>query len=235
MDFYVEPSPSGAWFVKLAGHGAPVSRHDSEEEAMVRRDAYARGAAREDGELVRVRDGSSVRIRPLEPDDKPHVLQAFDRLGAGSRYRRFLTYKKELSVAELASLTEVDHHDHEALGAIDPATGEGIGIARYVRDPDRTAAAEAAVTVVDDWQGRGVGAALLERLADRARQEGIREFTATLLSENRAMRTLFERLGVLRVVRGGPVQEIDVALPVGDGDCMDETLRAAARGDVTAA
>jgi GNAT superfamily N-acetyltransferase len=182
-----------------------------------------------------VRDGSSVRIRPLEPDDKPQVLQAFDRLGEGSRYRRFLTYKKELSVAELASLTEVDHHDHEALGAIDPATGEGIGIARYVRDPDRTAAAEAAVTVVDDWQGRGVGAALLERLADRARQEGIREFTATLLSENRAMRTLFERLGVLRVVRGGPVQEIDVALPVGDGDCMDETLRAAARGDVTAA
>jgi GNAT superfamily N-acetyltransferase len=235
MDFYVEPSPGGAWFVKLAGHGAPVSRHDSEEEAIARRDAYARGAAREDGELVRVRDGSSVRIRPLEPDDKPHVLQAFDRLGEGSRYRRFLTYKKELSVAELASLTEVDHHDHEALGAIDPATGEGIGIARYVRDPDRTAAAEAAVTVVDDWQGRGVGAALLERLADRARQEGIREFTATLLSENRAMRTLFERLGVLRVVRGGPVQEIDVALPVGDGDCMDETLRAAARGDVTAA
>jgi GNAT superfamily N-acetyltransferase len=184
---------------------------------------------------VRLRDGASIRIRPIEPDDKPHVLQAFDRLGAGSRYRRFLSYKKELSVAELASLTEVDHRDHEALAAIDPATGEGVGIARYVRDPDRPVAAEAAVTVVDAWQGRGVGAALLARLAGRARQEGIREFTATLLSENRAMRTLFERLGVLRVVRGGPVQEIDVALPVGDGDCMDETLRAAARGDVTAA
>jgi len=235
MRFYVEPSPSGAWFVKLSGHGAPVSRHDTEEEAIERRDAYARGAAREDGALVRLRDGASIRIRPIEPDDKPHVLQAFGRLGEGSRYRRFLTYKKELSVAELVSLTEVDHHDHEALAAIDPETGEGVGIARYVRDPDRPVAAEAAVTVVDDWQGRGVGAALLGRLADRARQEGVREFTATLLSENRAMRTLFERLGVLRVVRGGPVQEIDVALPVGDGDCMDETLRAAARGDVTAA
>ena len=233
MRFYVEPSPSGAWFVKLAGVGAPVSRHDSEEEAIARRDAYARGAAREDGERVELRDGTVVRIRPVGPDDKPFVLQAFGRLGAGSRYRRFLTYKKELSVAELQALTEVDHHDHEALGAVDPATGEGIGVARFVREPDRPDAAEAAVTVVDAWQGRGVGTALLERLAVRAREEGIREFTATLLSDNAAMLTLFRRLGVLRVVRGGPVQEIEVVLPVGDKGCMDETLRAAARGDVT--
>ncbi len=233
MRFYVEPSPSGAWFVKLSGHGAPVSRHDTEEEAIERRDAYERGAQREDGELVALRDGASVRIRPIGADDKAHVLQAFERLGEESRYRRFLAYKKELSVAELVSLTEVDHHDHEALGAVDPETGDGIGIARYVRDPDRPVAAEAAVTVIDDWQGRGVGGALLQRLAERARQEGIRELTATLLSDNRAMLALFQRLGVLRVARGGPVQEIDVVLPVGDGDCMDETLRAAARGDVT--
>ena len=184
MRFYVEPSPSGAWFVKLAGVGAPVSRHDTEEEAIARRDAYARGAAREDGERVELRDGTAVRIRPIGPDDKPFVLQAFGRLGAGSRYRRFLTYKKELSVGELRALTEVDHHDHEALGAVDPATGDGIGIARFVRHPDRPDAAEAAVTVVDEWQGRGVGAALLERLAVRAREEGIGEFTATLLSDN---------------------------------------------------
>jgi RimJ/RimL family protein N-acetyltransferase len=233
MRFYVEPSPSGAWFVKLAGVAAPVSRHDSEEEAIARRDAYARGAAREDGERVELRDGTVVRIRPVVPDDKPFVLQAFGRLGAGSRYRRFLTYKKELSVAELQALTEIDHHDHEALGAVDPATGEGIGVARFVREPDRPDAAEAAVTAVDAGQGRGVGTALLERLAGRAREEGIREFTATLLSDNAAMLALFRRLGVLRVVRGGPVQEIDVVLPLGDEGCMDETLRAAARGDVT--
>lgn len=235
MRFYVEPSPSGAWYVKLAGHDAPVSRHDSEEEALERRDAYARGAVRDDGELVPLRDGGSIRIRPIGPDDKPHILQAFDRLTATSRYRRFLSPKKELSTAELASLTEVDHVDHEALGAIDPDTGDGVGVARYVRDPARPEVAEAAVTVVDDWQGRGVGGALLTRLAGRAREEGVREFTATLLSDNRAMLALFERLGVLRVARGGAVQEIDVALPVGDGDCMGETLRAAARGDVTTA
>jgi GNAT superfamily N-acetyltransferase len=233
--FYVEPSPNGAWYVKLAGHDTPISRHDDEEEALERRDAYARGAAREDGELVHLADGAGVRIRPIRSDDKPQILQAFDGLGAGSRYRRFLGHKKELTVAELEALTEVDHVDHEALGAIDPATGDGIGVARYVRTPERPEAAEAALVVVDAWQGRGVGGALLRRLAERAREEGIHEFTATLLSDNRAMLSLFRRLGVLRVVRDGPVQEIDVCLPVGDGECMGEALRAAARGDVTTA
>jgi GNAT superfamily N-acetyltransferase len=235
MRFYVEPSPSGAWFVKLAGHDAPVSRHDSEEEAVERRDAYARGADRRGGELVTLRDGSQIRVRPVRPEDKPQILQAFDALGTGSRYRRFLGYKKELSTAELAMFTEVDHSDHEALGAIDPETGDGIGVARYVRLGERREAAEAAVTVVDAWQGRGVGSVLLARLAARAREEGIREFNATLLSDNRAVLALFRHLGVLRVVRDGPVQEIDVCLSLGDGDQMGETLRAAARGDVTTA
>jgi RimJ/RimL family protein N-acetyltransferase len=234
MRFYVEPSPSGGWYVRLAGHGAPISRHDSEEEAMARRDAYARGAARSDGDLVELRDGGRVRLRPIRPEDKPRLLEAFERLGKGSRYRRFLAHKKELSVDELAWLTEVDHHDHEAIAALDPQTDDGIGVARYVRLPDRPDAAEAAVTVVDDWQGRGVGGLLLRRLAQRAREERIREFHATLLTDNRAMLALFRRLGALRVVRTGSVQEIEVALPIGDS-CMDEALRAAARGDLTTA
>jgi RimJ/RimL family protein N-acetyltransferase len=234
MTFYVEPSPSGAWYVKLAGHDAPISRHDTEEEAIERRDAYARGAAKSDGDVVELRDGARVRVRPIRPEDKPRLLEAFERLGAGSRYRRFLAHRNELSVDELASLTEVDHHDHEAIAVSDPETGQGIGIARYVREPERPDVAEAAVTVVDDWQGRGVGGLLLRRLAERAREEGIREFHATLLTDNRAMLALFRRLGALRVVRSGPVLEIDVALPLGQ-PCVDEALRAAARGDLTTA
>jgi GNAT superfamily N-acetyltransferase len=234
MQFYVEPSPSGAWYVKLAGHDAPVSRHDSEEEAVERRDAYTRGADRTDGELVELRNGVRVRVRPIRPEDKPRLLDAFERLGTGSRYRRFLGHKKELTVDELASLTEVDHHDHEAIAALDPESGDGIGVARYVRLPDRPHVAEAAVTVVDDWQGRGVGGLLLRLLAERAREEGIREFDASLLTDNRAMLALFRGLGALRVVRAGPVQEIEVALPIGQ-PCVDEALRAAARGDLTTA
>jgi GNAT superfamily N-acetyltransferase len=68
----------------------------------------------------------------------------------------------------------VDHHDHEAIIALDPLTGEGVGVARYVRAGADPEVAEVAVTVVDDWQGRGLGRALLERLAARARREGVR-------------------------------------------------------------
>jgi GNAT superfamily N-acetyltransferase len=110
-----------------------------------------------------------------------------------------------------------------------------VGVARFVREPGRPEVAEAAVTVVDAWQGRGLGRVLLSRLAGRAREEGVREFTATLLTDNRAMLSLFRELGALRVVRrNGPIQEIDVALPLGE-ECMDEALRAAARGDLTTA
>ena len=84
-------------------------------------------------------------------------------------------------------LTEIDHHDHEAIAALDARTGEGIGVARYVRDPQRRDAAEVAVTVIDDWQGKGVGTLLLEVLGARARQEGISSFTALMLATNQEM------------------------------------------------
>ena len=81
----------------------------------------------------------------------------------------------ELSEAMVRYLTDVDHHDHEAVVALDAATDEGVGVARYVRDPERPTRAEAAVTVTDDWQGRGLGTLLLELLAVRAREEGVNE------------------------------------------------------------
>jgi GNAT superfamily N-acetyltransferase len=100
-----------------------------------------------------------------------------------------------LTAAELRYFTEVDHRDHEALMAVDPASGSGVGVARYVRDRDRGDSAEIAVFVLDAWQGRGVGKVLLDRLADRARAEGIHRFTALMLNGNRRMRHLLGNLG----------------------------------------
>ena len=75
---------------------------------------------------------------------------------------RFLTgNKNELSPAELRYFTEIDHHDHEALGAVDRANGRGVGVARYVRSLEDSQTAELAVTVVDEWQGRGLGTELV--------------------------------------------------------------------------
>jgi GNAT superfamily N-acetyltransferase len=131
-------------------------------------------------------------------------------------------------------LTQVDHHDHEAIVALDDATGEGVGVARFVRLTDRHDTAEAAVTVVDDWQGRGVGTLLLDRLADRARSEGIARFWAVLLAENRDMLDLLERLGPVRMLdRQLGTVEVEAELPsTGAGDELRGVLRASARCDV---
>jgi GNAT superfamily N-acetyltransferase len=185
----------------------------------------------EEGELVGLEDGSSVLVRPVTGADKPFFIAGFARLSEESRYRRFLAAKKSLSDDELAFFTELDHHAHEALGAVDPATGEGLGVARYIRDPARGEIAEAAVAVIDDWQGRGPGRALLERLAIRAHDEGIRHFSASLLVENRPMLALFERLGAVHVTgRDGGTEEIDVHLPISPGEPskLSEALRIAA-------
>lgn len=188
-------------------------------------------------ELVDLRDGTRVLVRPVTADDKAAMVEAFERLSPESRYRRFLTVKPRLTDAELRYLTEVDHHDHEAVGAFDPDSGQGIGVARFVRDLDHPTAAEAAVTVPDDWQGRGVGTALLNVLAERARTEGIDRFTALLLAENRDMLDMLERLGPIRHLdREAGTIEIEVELePPGAGARLEQLLRDVARGvvDVT--
>jgi GNAT superfamily N-acetyltransferase len=235
MRFYVEPSPAGGYFVKLAGNDAPVSRHDTEEEALARRDAYQVGSTRAPatGENVRLRDGSLVLVRPIRRDDKPLFVAGFEQLSEESRYLRFLGHKKALSLRDLEFFTELDHDDHEAVGAIEPYTGEGLGVARYMRLPDDRRSAEAAVVVIDAWQGRGLGSELLERLAERARRHGIERFTASLFTDNRAMLSLFQRIGDVEVVgTEGQTMEIVVALSTGDDGALHEALRVAARGDV---
>ena len=116
------------------------------------------------GRPVVLRDGSAVLIRQVHSADAPLLADGFARLNARSRQLRFLTPKKGLSPAELRYFTDVHDHDHEALGALDHPGGRGVGVARYVRDADDPQAAEIAVTVIDDWQGRGLGAELVAQL-----------------------------------------------------------------------
>ena len=144
--------------------------------------------------------GTALEIRPIEPEDKAALAAAVDQSSSEAVFRRFLNLHGRLTAAELRYLTEVDHRDHEALLAVDPGTSNSVGVARYVRDHERRDSAEIAVAVLEAWQGRGVGKALLHRLADRARDEGIAQFTAIMLSENRAMRQLFATLGTPRLL-----------------------------------
>lgn len=226
MRFTVEPSPAGGFHVRMEGSAAPLSHHDTLEEAEARVAAYQRGATRPSGELVDLPDGSEVRLRPVTPEDKPLFAAAWEAFGETSRYRRFMVPKQHLSVHDLEYFTEVDHVDHEAIGALHPRSGAGLGVARYVRNRNRPETAEAAVAVIDAWQGRGLGGVLLRRLSTRAAANGIGTFTASLLTENRSMLRLFERLGRVHVRDiGGGTMEIDVDLPVGDARTL---LRSAA-------
>lgn len=185
----------------------------------------------ENGKAFALRDGSSVLVRPVRPDDRELLLAGFERLGPESRYQRFLAPMAELTDDIVTYLTDVDHHDHEALAAIDAATGEGVGVARFIRSPGRPDTAEAAEAVIDDWHGRGVGTLLLDLLAERAREEGVVRFTALLLADNREMLELLEAIGPLRVVdrqRGTVEIEAELA-PAGAGPVLHGLLGASAR------
>jgi RimJ/RimL family protein N-acetyltransferase len=172
------------------------------------------------GGRVVLRDGSKVVIRPVRSADAPLLADGFARLSPESRRLRFLRRKDELSAAELRYFTDLDHHDHEALGALDHTGGRGVGVARYVRDAADPQAAEIAVTIVDEWQGRGLGTELLARLSGRARAEGICRFTALVADDNAAMRALLRNVGAVPVHREPGARGYEIALvPGGDGCC----------------
>jgi GNAT superfamily N-acetyltransferase len=175
-------------------------------------------------------DGASIRIRPIEPEDRAELAAGFERLSPESRFRRFLSPVERLSEHDLDYFTRVDHHDHEALVALDAASGEGVAVARYVRTGSERA--EPAVAVADDWQSRGVGAALLDALADRAYESGIRCFEATVLATNAQALALLQGLGETTYTRAG--REVTVQVPVpeppGAGPRLLALLRAAAAG-----
>jgi GNAT superfamily N-acetyltransferase len=184
-------------------------------------------------EHVVLRDGSRVRIARITARDAPLIAEGFERLSAESRRLRFLASKPSLSNAELRYLTEVDGRRHEALGAIDPVTGQGVAVARFVRDQDDPTRAEVAVTVADEWQRRGLGTVLLDRLADRARDEGVSHFTALVAGDNPATPPFLAGLGgevtVTEVGSGALEYEIELA-PQGLGRQLETLLRAAATG-----
>lgn len=179
---------------------------------------------------VRLADGWRMRIRPVQPGDKPLIAAAFAALSEESRYRRFFTPLRELGVRQLAYLTEVDHHNHEAQVAIDARSGACAGAARFVRVADEIA--EPAVVVIDRWQRLGLGTALLELLAERARAERITRFSGAVLAENRDAIGLFEHLGGATREGSGHELRFDVVLPEpgGAGPTLRELLRAAAAG-----
>ena len=129
--------------------------------------------------------GRRLWLRLLEPGDANLLRRFYLRLSKESVYRRFMAPIKAPSNALVERLVDIDHCNREALIALDE---RGIvGVARYGADG---ATHDVAVVVADDWQGRGVGALLLRRLANIARARGITQFHATMLGDNRRAQSL---------------------------------------------
>jgi RimJ/RimL family protein N-acetyltransferase len=183
---------------------------------------------------IELRDGRVALVAPLEASDRRRFVCGMEQASPDSLYSRFMSPVTRLSEAQLRYLLKVDHADHEALLAVDEEAGEAVGVGRFVRLADDPGAAEAAVLVIDAWQGFGLGTALCLCLAERAREVEIERFVAYLLVSNKAMLGVLQRLGPMRTIsRDEAVIEVEVTLPeTGIGEHMSEVLRAAAARDV---
>jgi GNAT superfamily N-acetyltransferase len=168
-----------------------------------------------DEQIVSLRDGTKALVRPIRPDDRWRLVEGLKLLSPRSRYLRFHTDLDAFTDEQLTYLTEVDHHDHEAFVALDPDDPDAPGwaVARYVRLASDPTVAEAAVTVVDDRQGQGLGTILLRMLAAAAIEHGIRTFRNYVLVENEAMLEVFDQVGAQRHEIEPGVLQVDVALP----------------------
>ncbi len=182
------------------------------------RETLARPAAGQvlPGEFF-LQDGTPAMIWPLLPTDAETLREGFRRLSPDSRQRRFLATLGELDDPMIRLLVDsVDGVHHIALLLIVlPPEGEEepAGVAHLVQDPDDPTTADIAVTVVDDWQGRGAGTALVAALVQRRPAE-VTRLRTLVAADNRASLALLARAG--RVSSGLPEQgvlDVTVELP----------------------
>ena len=145
--------------------------------------------------LEKLRDGRRVEIRALRPEDRTQLVAAIARTSAQSLYRRFFEIKSHFTEPEIEFFLNVDFDKHVALVALVEENGGPvvIGGARYiVVQPGK---AEVAFALIDEYQGRGIGRALLHHLAAIASHAGLEELIAEVLPDNIPMLKVFEKSG----------------------------------------
>src|SRR5579872_5790056 len=142
-----------------------------------------------------LRDGRPVTIRALRSDDRRAMLSAVRRVSSQSLYRRFFGPKRGFTEEETDFYVNVDFVTHVALVAVVDEGGREVivGAGRYiVAEPGK---AEMAFAIIDEYQGQGIGTALLRHLVLIARESGLQRLVAEVLHENAPMLTLFRKCG----------------------------------------
>ncbi|WP_349510097.1 GNAT family N-acetyltransferase [Bradyrhizobium sp. NAS96.2] len=151
-----------------------------------------------------MRDGGRIEVRALRPDDQVDMLTAVDRTSIQSRQRRFFAPKRSFSDKEISFFMNIDFADHVALVAQIDEDGRPViaGGGRYI--VAQSGRAELAFVVIDAYQGKGIGTALMRHLLVIARDAGLKELTAEVLPENVAMLSIFNRFGFRSSAGGDP-------------------------------
>jgi RimJ/RimL family protein N-acetyltransferase len=163
--------------------------------------------------LELLRDGRRVEIRALRHSDRDDLLAAVARTSTQSLYRRFFGVKRGFTEKEIAFFVDVDFDKHVALVAVVDQGGRQmiVGGGRYV--VARPLTAEVAFAVVDEFQGQGLGSALMRHLITIARDAGLKEFIAEVLPDNAAMLKVFEKSG-LSLTSKREARVVHVVLPL---------------------
>jgi len=184
-------------------------------------------------EDITLPDGGVMRLRLARAEDREGIIAAFNQLSAETRVQRWFYPKMRLTEEEIDALVSPADNDHGAIAAIavdaDGNEQSGIGMARYARSDESANAGEIAITIVDDWQGLGIGRILLHRLLAMMSERRIRYADGRLQAENRRMRHLLEPY----VPRDGFVREDSTLLfrfpvPEPDDPLMVQLARNAA-------
>ena len=164
-----------------------------------------------------LRNGTTVTIRAIRPEDKTRLTKAFKNLDRESVYTRFFRYVRELTEQDLRRATEIDF-DREVALVVTTNRGDEetvIGAGRYVvcDEADAGRSAEVAFTVEEDYQGLGIAGRLLRHLVQIGRQQNVSRFLADVLSGNQAMLRVFAGSGLpMEQRREGTVVQVTLFL-----------------------
>jgi RimJ/RimL family protein N-acetyltransferase len=164
---------------------------------------------------AKLRDGTPILVRNLRPADAEELVRGFGRLSICSRRFRFLSPFHKLTPGQVRELTEVDQHDHVAIAARDESRPDhpGIGVARFVRLAQDPGVAEFAITVIDDYQHRGLGTLLLKQLLRAAQALRVRTLRGFLLADNLAMIHLLRNFGATMRRAWDNTLRVDLPVP----------------------
>jgi len=194
----INPLLAGAEGVIGLDARVEVTPVPAETRAMVAGRRFAvRPYPRHLEQQARLKDGTSLLVRPMRPTDQRALTEMLEKTSPEDLRMRFLATARSFNIELMARLTQLDYAREMALVALDPASGAIFGVVRLHGDANLERG-EYAILVRSDQKGRGIGSDLMRRIIAFARAEGYSEIFGEVLADNRAMLALCRTLGFVQ-------------------------------------